>query len=94
MPGAFFAKDFSVHFDVRAAGCFGLGMIDDGVVLQLEFIGFVFIIRGFDEKIQAAAYGTLHRFTPYPHKTETRSTKFEIRNKYKIRISKFSKQIK
>jgi hypothetical protein len=82
VPGASFAKDFGVRFYFRAAG--GLGLEDGAVVLEFEFKGFVFVSGVFDEKIQAAAYWTLHRFTPLSDKTEIRSTKFEIRKKLKI----------
>jgi hypothetical protein len=60
VPGAFFAKDFGVAVDLRAVGFSRLGIKDDIIALQLEITGFVRIIRVFDEKIQAAAYGTLH----------------------------------
>ena len=60
VPGAFFAKDFGVALDLRAAGFSRLSIKDDILALQLEFTGFVFIIGVFDEKIQTAAYGTFH----------------------------------
>ena len=60
VPGAFFAKDFSVVLYFRAAGLFGLRFEDDSGVLQLELEGFVRVIRVFDEKIKAAANGTFH----------------------------------
>jgi hypothetical protein len=93
VPGTFFAKDFGVAVDLRAVGFSRIRIKDDIIALQLEFTGFVSIIRVFDEKIQAAAYGTLHCFTPHLRKTKIRKTKSEIRNKYKIRISKFSTHI-
>jgi hypothetical protein len=63
MPGASFAKDFGVRLYFRAAVA-GLRLKDNTVALELKIIGFVFVIRVFDEKIQAPAYGTLHRFPP------------------------------
>ncbi|MGD8724962.1 MAG: hypothetical protein PVG00_13570, partial [Desulfobacterales bacterium] len=60
VPGTFFAKDFGVAVDLRAVGFSRIRIKDDILTLQLEFTGFVRIIRVFDEKIQAAAYGTLH----------------------------------
>ena len=60
MPGAFFAEDFGVALYFRAIGFFGLRVEDDGGVLQFELEGFVLVIRVFDEKIQAAAYGAFH----------------------------------
>jgi hypothetical protein len=74
VPGASFAKDFGVRLDFRAA-VGGFLIEDDAVAFELEIIGFVFVIGVFDEKIQAAAYGTLHRFTPFRIKR-----KFEARN--------------
>jgi hypothetical protein len=74
VPGASFAEDFGVRFDFRlAAG--SVRLKDDTVALELEIMGFVFVIGVFDVKIQAAAYGTLHRFTPFRIKR-----KFEVRN--------------
>jgi hypothetical protein len=35
-------------------------VVDDGGVLQLELKGFVFVIRVFDEKIQATEDGAFH----------------------------------
>ena len=60
VPGAFFAEDFGVIFYFRAVGFFGLRVEDGSGVLELELEGFVLVIRVFDEKIQAAAYGTFH----------------------------------
>jgi hypothetical protein len=60
VPGAFFAKDLGVALDLRAVGFSHLGIKDDILTLQLEFTGFVLIIRVFDEKIQTTAYGTFH----------------------------------
>ena len=60
VPGAFFAEDFGVALDFRAVGFVGLRVVDDFGVLQFELEGFVFVIRVFDEKIQATAYGAFH----------------------------------
>lgn len=60
MPGAFFAKDFGVVLYIRTVGFVGLRIVNDRGVLELELKSFVFIVRVFDEKIQTAAYGTLH----------------------------------
>lgn len=60
VPGAFFAEDFGVALYFRAVGFVGLRVVDDGGVLQLELKGFVLVVRVFDEKIQAAAYGAFH----------------------------------
>ena len=60
VPGAFFAKDFGVAFDLSAVGFRNLGIKDDTLPFQLKFIGFIFIVGVFDEKIQTAAYGTFH----------------------------------
>ena len=76
VPRAFFAEDFGVRPDFRAA-VGGFLIEDDAVAFELEIIGFVFVIGVFDEKIQAAAYGTLHRFAPLSGKTEIRTVKFE-----------------
>ena len=59
MPGASFAKDFGVRLYFRVAVA-GLRFKDNAIALELKIIGFVFVIRVFDEKIQAAAYGTFH----------------------------------
>jgi hypothetical protein len=76
VPGAAFAKDFGFRPDFRVA-VGSLRIKDDAVALELEIMGFVFVIGVFDEKIQAAAYGALHRFTPLVDKTEIRITKSE-----------------
>jgi hypothetical protein len=76
VPRAFFAEDFGVGLDFRVA-VGGLRIKDGDVTLELEIVGFVFVIGVFDEKIQAAAYGTLHRFAPLSGKTEIRTVKFE-----------------
>jgi len=59
MPGASFAKDFGVRLYFRATVA-GLRLKDNAVALEFEIIGFVFVIRVFDKKIEAAAYGTFH----------------------------------
>jgi hypothetical protein len=59
VPGASFAEDFGVRFYLRAAAG-SLGLKDGAFALELEFIGFVFVIGVFDEKVQAAADGTFH----------------------------------
>ena len=64
VPGAALAEDFGVRFDFRAAFG-GLGLEDDAVALEFEVKGFVLVIGVFDEKIQTAADGTLHRFAPF-----------------------------
>jgi len=64
VPGASFAEDFGVRFYFRAAGG-TLGLEDDAFAFEFEIVGFVFVIGVFDEKIQAAADGTLHRFAPF-----------------------------
>jgi hypothetical protein len=83
VPGASFAKDFGVRPDFRA-DVDGAGIENDAVALELEIVSFVFVSGAFDKKIDAAAYRAFHRFTPFPDKTEIRSTKFEIRKKLKI----------
>jgi hypothetical protein len=60
VPGAFFAKDFGVALDLLAVGFSRLRIKDDILALQFEFKGFVLIIRVFDIKVEAAAYGTFH----------------------------------
>ena len=60
MPGTFFTEDFGVRLQIRPAGIFGFRIKDNAVVLQLELMGFEFIIGIFDEKIQATAYRALH----------------------------------
>jgi hypothetical protein len=56
---------------------------DFGVRLYFHaaFAGLRLKDNAIDEKIQAAAYGTLHRFPPLLDKTKIRSTKSEIRKK-------------
>jgi hypothetical protein len=60
VPGAFFAKYFRVFLNLSAIGFSGLGIKDNLLALQFEFIGFVFIVGIFDKKIQATAYRTFH----------------------------------
>ena len=60
MPGAFFAKDLGIRLYIRAAGFVGLRIVNDRGVFELELKSFEFIVRVFDKKIQAAAYGTFH----------------------------------
>ena len=59
VPGASFTEDLGAGFYFRAAAG-GLGLKDGPVALELEIIGFVFVIGVFDEKIDAAAYRTFH----------------------------------
>ena len=60
MPGAFFAKNLGIRLYIRAVGFVGLRYVNDLGVFELELKRFVFVVRIFNEKIQAAAYGTFH----------------------------------
>ena len=60
VPSAFFTEDFGVALHFRAVGFSGLRIKYNILALQLELMGFEFIIGIFDKKIQAAAYGALH----------------------------------
>ena len=62
MPGTLVAEGFGVVPDLRVIGIIIPGVVADVSVPQLKLIGFIFVFRVLDKKIQATTNGAFHFF--------------------------------